>query len=414
MNSQTIEANRPEISGAAVVSLAIVTASIFVGSSGIPFTIPLIVSHFNVTNTMAGLAATLEVGGIALACLLYSPFVPRFDARTVCRASLVALIVLNLVTMLSPNISFFLGCRALTGIVAGLINVTTSSMAGRIARPERMFGILLGALGALGIALSLILPQAKNVAPLLGISTLNAIFALYVICLAIGLIFCWGLPSLPRLSAKTDDAASQLSPLRALPWYSWGLLVGLGCVSFGVGSLGTFTVSLGTEQVGLSVEMVGVVMMTGAIVRVGGPFLGSYLSSRFRALIIAAVVLAADAVIGILLSHSTTGAEFAVLAPILSASSSIFFPVLLGTLARADSAGRLTGMHTIFAMGGASIASFVGGAVSTKGDYSANGYVVAGGMIAAAVCLFRGLAAADRQRFGMSRSYDGHAVAANE
>jgi hypothetical protein len=103
---------------------------------------------------------------------------------------------------------------------------------------------------------------------------------------------------------------------------------------------------------------------------------------------------------GIALTCSTTGLGFAVLAPILTALTSIFFPVLLGRMLRLEPAGRVAGMHTVFAMSGQSVASLVGGAVSSAGDYSANGYVVTAGKAVAAVFMYRGLSMADRQRFG--------------
>ena len=272
------------IDGKGMTSLAIVTLALFVSQIGMAFTIPLIVQHFDVSNTIAGLAATLEIGGVALTCLLYAPYVPRFDARLVCRASIVALLVLNVATILSPNVDVFLVCRGLSGIIAGLINVTTSSLAGRTTKPEKSFSVLLGSLGALGISLSLVLPQAKNVGPLIGLEPLHTIYALYCIFLLIGLAFCTKLPSPPKLTPRGDETgAGKLKPLRELPLDAWLLLPGLGAISFGVGALGTFIVSLGTEQIGMTVETVGLVMMSGAIVRIGGPFLGSWASARYRA-----------------------------------------------------------------------------------------------------------------------------------
>ena len=400
MSSVVIGGHRPAISTVEIISLAGVTASIFVALTGIPFTIPQIVRQFDVGNSVAGLAATLEVGGIALACLLYAPFVPKFQARVVCSISLAVLIALNIASILAPSADVLLVCRACAGIVAGLVNVTTSSIAGRVAHPEKIFGVLLGSLGAIAIGLSVLLPQAKNFGPTLGLTTLDAIFAIYIVCLAIGLLCCWRLPTLPVLDKNNTDAAVRLPSLSAVSLRVWALLPGLGFVSFGVAALMTFLVSLGTEQVGLSVESVGFVMMAGAVIRIGGPIAGSYAGSHFRAILIAAVVLTTDAVVGMLLAHSTTQLAFSVLAPILSSSTAIFFPVLLGTLARTEPTGRFTGMHTVFAMGGTSAGSFVGGVVSGTGDYTMNGYVVAGGMIVAALLLFPGLKLADRERFG--------------
>ncbi len=393
--------NRVDVNAFGMASLGVLTAAIAVGIIGNSFAIPLIVQHFGVSVAQAGLAPTLEHGGLALTCLLYAPYVPRFDARRVCLIALVGLVILNLATIFAPNFETLLVCRALAGLVAGTVYVTTSSVAGRTTAPEKCFATLLCSTGSLGILSSLVLPQAKNIGPLIGISPLASIYALYIPVLLIGFLFCLKMPRPPILSARNaETGARELTPLRELPLSTWGLLFGMSFMAFGTGALGTYLVSLGTEQVGLAVEKVGLVMMPGAIIRVVLPFVGAYISLRFRAVPFAAVVLSADAVLGMLLSHTTTWLAFAILAPILTSSYSLFSPVLLGTMSRLDPSGRIAAIHSPFFLGASSLAALAGGAVSVKGDYSAIGYVVVFGMAMSALTLYRGLRTADQQRFG--------------
>ena len=112
---RTLTSVRPGAQAAVLASTAAVTG-VF---SATPFLIPVVAAQFGVSEGSAGLLSVAQVGGFAAANLIL-PRVLHPSGR-IFRASLVALVVANLVSIFMPAFGGLVAVRVLAGFSAGAI-----------------------------------------------------------------------------------------------------------------------------------------------------------------------------------------------------------------------------------------------------------------------------------------------------
>jgi len=391
---------RIDISGFKLVALAAMMLLTFAAAMGMPFNITGIVESFAVSNTNAGLVASFEMGGVAAGSLLFSQIAPRLNPHRVYFTAIGAIVLLNIATIWSPSIELLYACRALTGACAGAIVATVMSTAGRAQAPEATFGIINSAVGVMGILLAIILPQALKLHQtdlVAGMSSVDGLYAVYLLLAVVAIAFVRSVPVPPKIENRTEAKG----PEPALPAMGWMALIGLGVIFFGHGTLTMFLVNVGIEQMKLSAETVGFVFMLGGIFGIAAPLAAGYVGTHYKAMVPTGLILTAVVFFALLLANATAPLAFFVAGPVFAMLPVAMMPIVLGALARIDLSGRLTGAHPAFVTLGAAFAPLVGGAISSTGDYAANGWSVVLCSVVGGALLFNAIRAADNVRDGL-------------
>ena len=367
----------------------------FAASLGMAFNIDAIASSFNVTNTTAGLVASVEMAAIAAGNLIFARLATRLSAQRTYLAGVLAVVSMNILSIIAPSTDWLLFCRAPAGFALGAVVATVMTTAGRSHKPELTFGVINSMVGVMGILIAFVLPRALDLHLVLPAITdwseVDGLYLVYAISSIFALLF---IPATPLTEAVvlSEDAAER--PKLMVGWLG---LVGLGIIFFGHGTLALFIVKIG-RAVSLSPEVIGYVFMVGSSVGVGLPLLAGYIGTRMNALIPIALILLVVAVSAFLLASAGTPLQFFIVAPLFAVLPVAIMPIFLGCLSRVDPTGSLAGSHAAFVLIGGALAPFAGGALSDLGGFSLNGWFVIGCLIVGALLIYPVIMRADSHR----------------
>lgn len=367
----------------------------FAASLGMAFNIDAIASSFNVTNTTAGLVASVEMAAIAAGNLIFARLATRLSAQRTYLAGVLAVVSMNILSIIAPSTDWLLFCRAPAGFALGAVVATVMTTAGRSHKPELTFGVINSMVGVMGILIAFVLPRALDLHLVLPAITdwseVDGLYLVYAISSIFALLF---IPATPLTEAVvlSEDAAER--PKLMVGWLG---LVGLGIIFFGHGTLALFIVKIG-RSVSLSPEVIGYVFMVGSSVGVGLPLLAGYIGTRMNALIPIALILLVVAVSAFLLASAGTPLQFFIVAPFFAVLPVAIMPIFLGCLSRVDPTGSLAGSHAAFVLIGGALAPFAGGALSDLGGFSLNGWFVIGCLIVGALLIYPVIMRADSHR----------------
>ncbi|MDG1230747.1 MAG: MFS transporter [Pseudomonadales bacterium] len=367
----------------------------FAASLGMAFNIDAIASSFNVTNTTAGLVASVEMAAIAVGNLTFARLATRLSAQRTYLAGVLAVVSMNILSIIAPTTDWLLLCRAPAGFALGAVVATVMTTAGRSHKPELTFGVINSMVGVMGILIAFVLPRALDLHLVLPAITdwseVDGLYLVYAISSIFALLF---IPATPLTEAVvlSEDAAER--PKLMVGWLG---LVGLGIIFFGHGTLALFIVKIG-RAVSLSPEVIGYVFMVGSSVGVGLPLLAGYIGTRMNALIPIALILLVVAVSAFLLASAGTPLQFFIVAPLFAVLPVAIMPIFLGCLSRVDPTGSLAGSHAAFVLIGGALAPFAGGALSDLGGFSLNGWFVIGCLVVGALLIYPVIMRADSHR----------------
>lgn len=367
----------------------------FSASLGMPFNIDAIASSFGVTNTTAGLVASVEMAAIAAGNLTFARLATRLSAQHIYIAGVIAVVSLNLLSIIAPTTDWLLLCRAPAGFALGAVVATVMTTAGRSHKPESTFGIINSMVGVMGIFIAFVLPRALELHLVLpeitGWSEVDGLYIVYATCSIFAFLF---IPSTPRTAPVELTGDTEDRPKLIIGWLG---LVGLGIIFFGHGTLALFIVKIG-RAVPLSPEEIGYVLMAGSLVGVGLPLLAGYIGTRMNALVPVAMILLVFIVSAILLSAADTPIKFFIFAPLFAILPVAIMPIFLGCLSRVDPTGSLAGSHAAFVLIGGATAPFAGGALSDLGGFTLNGWFVVGCALIGALLIYPVIRRADSLR----------------
>lgn len=403
------------LTGKPLYTLTAMLLLAFAAVIAMPFNISGIVQSFGISNSTAGLIASIELGAISAASLLVARLAGTLSPRRIYALGISAVLLANALTVLAADVAVLMVLRAIAGFGAGSVTATVMFTAGKSSDPERTFGIINSFVGIMGMAMALLLPQALLLHQVFGASHLQAVDGLYLTYVAAAVAALLLIRSVPvpppavpdvahanveststDLSAKAAGTDSAL--LRPAPRIGWIALWGLGIVFFGHGTLGIYIVELG-RSTGLSAQAIGNTFAAGSLIGIGAPLLGGLIGARFRAALPISVILAAVAVFAVLLAHTESPLGFFVLAPLFSVGPMMMIPLALGVMARIDRSGRLTGSHPAFVTLGGAIAPIAGGALrDMSGGFALTGWFVAACLVAGFLLMAAAIRAADRSR----------------
>lgn len=400
------------LAGKPLYTLTAMLLLAFAAVVAMPFNISGIVQSFAISNSTAGLIASVELGAISVASLLVARLAGSLSPRRIYAVGISAILIANALTVLAADVAVLMVLRAIAGLGAGSVTATVMFTAGKSRDPERTFGVINSFVGIMGMAMALLLPQALLLHQVFGAGHLQAVDGLYLTYVAAAVAALLLIRSVPvpppvttgtaaagastDLSAKTGGAESAL--VRPAPLIGWVALWGLGIVFFGHGTLGIYIVELG-RSTGLSAQAIGNTFAAGSLIGIGAPLLGGLIGARFRAALPISVILAAVAVFAVLLAHTESPLGFYVLAPLFSVGPMMMIPLALGVMARIDRSGRLTGSHPAFVTLGGAIAPIAGGALrDMSGGFALTGWFVAACLLLGFLLMTAAIRAADRSR----------------
>lgn len=367
----------------------------FAASLGMPFNIDAIALSFGVTNTTAGLVASVEMAAIAAGNLTFARLAARISAQHIYIAGVTTVVLLNFLSIIAPTTDWLLLCRAPAGFALGAVVATVMTTAGRSHKPESTFGVINSMVGAMGIFIAFVLPRALDLHLVLpditDWSEVDGLYLVYGLCSIFAFFFIPGTPLTEPL-VLTDDMEDR--PKLMIGWLG---LVGLGIIFFGHGTLALFLVKIG-RAVPLSPEEIGYVFMAGSLVGVGLPLLAGYIGTRMNALAPVAVILLFIIVAAILLAAADTPVKFFFVAPLFAVLPVAIMPIFLGCLSRVDPTGSLAGSHAAFVLIGGATAPFAGGALSDMGGFTLNGWFVVGCVLIGSVFIYPVIRRADSIR----------------
>lgn len=391
--------DRIDLGGLPLVALTAMLLLAFAAAIAMPFNISGIVQSFIVSNTVAGLVATVEMACIAAGSLLFSQIGARMNPRAIYTAGIVTILAMNAAAILVPDVSLLILVRGIAGLGAGAVAATVMATAGRSRTPEKTFGIINSFVGVMGMILAQVLPQALKLSavtdPAWGLSEADGLFMVYLIASLAALVFIRLVPIPPRQAFSSSNPAP---PPAALPASGWLALAGMGVIFFGHGTLAMYIVEVGFET-GLTPQAIGNTFAAASLIGIFAPLIAGHLGARFPATGPIYAILGAVMLFGVLLAHATTPMAFFVFAPLYAMTPIAMMPIALGALARLDPSGRLTGAHPAFITLGGAAAPLTGGAIrDLAGDFTATGWFVACCILLGGGMMFRAIAAADRLR----------------
>lgn len=389
---------RIDLRGLPLVALTAMLLLAFAAAIAMPFNISGIVQSFAVSNTLAGLVATVEMACIAASSLVFSQLAARLSPRAIYTAGITLILAMNGLTVFVAQVELLVLVRGAAGFGAGAVAATVMATAGRSRTPEKTFGIINSFVGVMGMIMAQVLPQALKLGtvtdPAWGIRDADGLFLVYAIASIIALALIRLVPVPPRRPIA-DGAAALPAPLPAGGWLA---LTGMGIIFFGHGTLAMYIVEVGFEA-GLTAQGIGNTFAVASLIGILAPLVAGQLGSRYPATLPVYGILAAVLLFGLLLSHATTPVGFIVFAPLYAMTPIAMMPIALGALARLDPTGRLTGAHPAFVTLGGALAPLTGGAIrDLAGNFAATGWFVAACILIGGTLMYRAIAQADRLR----------------
>ena len=367
----------------------------FSASLGMPFNIDAIALSFGVTNTAAGLVASVEMAAIAAGNLTFARLSSRLSAQRIYITGVIAVVSLNFLSIIAPTTDWLLLCRAPAGFALGAVVATVMTTAGRSHRPESTFGVINSMVGVMGIFIAFVLPRALELHLVLpdidGWSEVDGLYLVYATCSIFALLF---IPGTPRTAPLELVGDTEERPKLMIGWLG---LVGLGIIFLGHGTLALFIVKIG-RAVPLIPEEIGYVFMAGSLVGVGLPLLAGYIGTRMNALVPVVTILLVVIVSAVLLSAANTPIKFFIFAPLFAILPVAIMPIFLGCLSRVDPTGSLAGSHAAFVLIGGATAPFAGGALSDLGGFTLNGWFVVGCVLVGGMLIYPVIRRADSLR----------------
>ena len=372
---------RIEFTSWQVVALTAVLLLAFAANIGMPYNIDAIALSFDITNTRAGLVASLEMAAIACGNLLLARLAGKLNPHRVYFLGASGIVAFNTLSLFTNNVTELLLLRVPAGFALGAVAATIMATAARSTKPEMTFGIINSMVGVLGMALGFLMPRAlamhlfANEHPALSWTHWNEMDGLFVVYIlfSLGALLFIRYTPVPAPAPPTAQDQADAKPIGI----GWLALFGLGVIFHGHGNLGIFLVILGREA-SLEVEVVGYVLMAGAGIGIGLPLLTGYIGSRIKPLAPMLVLIALMTLGALILANIDRSLAFILAAPLFAVLPMALMPIMLGVLARLDPSGALAGSHPAFVLVAGAAAPFVGGAISdASGGFAATGWFAA-------------------------------------
>ena len=282
------------------------------------------------TDKQAGLIASSETSGMALATVLMMFLVKKVGWRLVFLVSLILLIAGNFACISVRDFVPFCAIRCLVGIGAGALIALSYGVIGMTNKPDRNFGLCIMFVLTYGSVVFSVMPSLYQS---VGLSGVLALFA------ALGVV---GLPCVRFMPDSGEEYRARVSGITtAIRWpyremaLATVFLYFLAC--FGVWS---YFFRIGVAN-GISEQQAGYALALSQFFGIAGAFTTAVMGSRFgRSLPLSFGMIGSVACLACLLGP-TSPVTFAVIAALYNYVWNMTHPFLLGTLASFDRKGSM-------------------------------------------------------------------------
>jgi len=321
----------------------------------------------------AGFLATIETSGMFVAAVAMTLLVSRLNWRMLMGASLVAMVLANLASILADNILLLYMLRFVAGLGGGIIVVVSYAMIGLTLRKNRNFGWALFFVLLYG---AIVFPIIPIIYARLGIGGAFLFFAAFALC---GLPVVRNLPGRGKRVAEGDPNAINL------PFQFKGMAVATMLLYFiGQMAVWTYFARFGI-RFGISEQAVGNALSISQFFGLAGAFSVVVFSRLIRKDV--ALLLGIGLSIGVIAflfgTHAFLG--FMLISGAYQFLWNMTHPYLLGALATFDPSGRVIVYGTAMQFLGVSVGPLFAASLVTEESL---GNVLLLGM----VCMFVSLA----------------------
>jgi predicted MFS family arabinose efflux permease len=305
-----------------------------------PIYVGALVDHMQLSESQAGLLASLELLGSCIASVIATTWVRRLDWRVVALSAAIVLIVGNILSVLfSTGIAPLMALRVLTGFASGCLVSLACAGLGDTRLPDRNFAYGVVAQLLVSGALFIILPSCVGA---LGVS---AIYGLFALC---GVIAFVGALLVPRCGAQHEPTAALKSTKHWRPL--WGLA---GGTAFFVANTAVWAYieRIGVAS-GLEGDFIGLVLGVGVFASVLGPLAAAWIGDRINRFWVMAVALAGELACLLFLKVGMSGLTFALIVLLYQVFWNLWVPYQMGLVAAVDTTGRFTVLIPLFQAAG--------------------------------------------------------------
>tara|TARA_X000000368_G_scaffold154128_1_gene121479 strand:- start:344 stop:1501 length:1158 start_codon:yes stop_codon:yes gene_type:complete len=335
------------------------------------------------TNGQIGTIATFETLSISVASIILSRIVNRLDRRKIFIISAILVILGNILTILSPTLSYVILARVISGLGSGAIVATVVATIARGSNAQMTFALLNSGVGVMGVLLPFCLPI------IIASNGMNGAYSFHLFISLFTFLFI----SFLTLSSSADDNQNTVSSYKG--YAGWASMIGTSLIFLGHAGIFAFSAKIGAT-LGISVIQVGYVFMAGGLLTIFGPLLAGFIGQRFGSLFPCLILITILLVTGIILANVTSALIFFIVVPLCGMIPMILTPFFLGGMAKLDPSGSLAAAHPAFStMGGAAGPVVMGYTIDMAG-FTSIGWVLIVMVIVGTPLISLGLIEADK------------------
>jgi hypothetical protein len=371
-----------------------VIAAIMLGCVGVfaimaqPILVEVMVAKLGLTGGAAGTITALEALGTALGPVLAMAWMQRVPWRLAAVFALLVVVGGNVASSWVTGATELMALRFVVGLLGeGTAFAVAIAVVGGTQQKDRNFAFLIAAQVALGVAFFLTLPMPRD-AGIEGVLLPLAGLALLAL-LTVG----W-LPQ-PAGGGHGHGAAAATGASAALAWAALFVMLvwctGLGAIWAFIKLVGVAATCPGCDEAAAAEAAIRVGQALGLStgVAVVGALAAAALADRFGRILPVTVALAVQLAMVLLLRNEMPWLQFAVTAATFQGFWNLTGPYVMGTIAAADTTGKVSLLIPTAQIGGFFLGPvLVGQIMGATGGGVGTANTVAAACIGAAILLF--------------------------
>ncbi len=357
MNKQDVQLAKGAISGSIISNFAIFAGPLYIGS---------LMDGLGFSEMEAGIVNTLELGAVAISCLLISGFLPRLSLRYLAMAGLGLALAGNLLCMLTTDHLLIMMLRTLAGIGAGFCLASSVSLLGRMADPDRMVAIIMIITVLLMIAVFPVMAYVKE------LWMYGGMMGLYSLMLVVMFPLFFYLPVKPHAGSAADGdpkVDKDYDPRWVLGIMGVSLLIAFCVIESSVWTFSERSASF----LGMTEADIGVVLAVAQAFGLLGGAMPAILGNRIPFIYPVVVGGLLIGLAGLSVYQTSSQLIYIVSMCIFCFGFFLAFPYLIGACSKLDDEGRWAARAFSLNMLGGAAAPFVAASVVAGWGYGALG-----------------------------------------
>jgi len=371
--------------------LTSVIAAICMGCVGVfaimaqPILVEVLVAKLGMDSGAAGTITALEALGTALGPVLALAWMSRVPWRLAAIVALLVVIGGNLLSSWQTDPTVLMALRFVVGLLGeGTAFALAIVVVGSTAQKDRNFALMIAAQVVLGVLFFVLLPMPRDagiggvVLPLAGLAL--------VALLTVGWLPAGGGGG-AHVHGAGAAAGGSAGPALAALFVMLVWCTGLGAIWAFVKLIGVSVTCVGCDEAARAEAGIAVGQALGLStgVAVVGALAAAALADRFGRILPVTLALAVQLVMVLLLQGEMPWLQFAVTAATFQGFWNLTGPYIMGTIAMADTTGKVSLLIPTAQIGGFFLGPTIVGALMKDGDVSTANTVAAVCIVAALV-----------------------------